>query len=107
MIRRPPRSTLFPYTTLFRSVVVPEGFDRRLDGAVRRLTVVARRIVSEGTTVLRMLHDEDNELSRVRIFVETVEGRFTLYGGPTRDTPYALEAAWGTGGPIGRGAGWG
>src|SRR2546427_78481 len=78
------------------TVVVPEGFDRRLDGAVRRLTVVARRIVSEGTTVLRMLHDEDNELSRVRIFVETVEGRFTLYGGPTRDTPYALEAAWDT-----------
>src|SRR5688572_32602730 len=37
MIRRPPRSTLFPYTTLFRSlVVVPRGqrpgwLDRRLD----------------------------------------------------------------------------
>src|SRR3989454_4459969 len=29
MIRRPPRSTLFPYTTLFRSVV-PPGFDRQL-----------------------------------------------------------------------------
>src|SRR3712207_7818810 len=29
MIRRPPRSTLFPYTTLFRSVVfvsVPDGY---------------------------------------------------------------------------------
>src|SRR3712207_7997694 len=25
MIRRPPRSTLFPYTTLFRSVQDPEG----------------------------------------------------------------------------------
>src|SRR5256885_11637913 len=25
MIRRPPRSTLFPYTTLFRSVYRPEG----------------------------------------------------------------------------------
>src|SRR5437868_8039039 len=25
MIRRPPRSTLFPYTTLFRSHVVPES----------------------------------------------------------------------------------
>src|SRR5256885_9276653 len=25
MIRRPPRSTLFPYTTLFRSGDVPEG----------------------------------------------------------------------------------
>src|SRR5256885_11287824 len=24
MIRRPPRSTLFPYTTLFRSVMTPE-----------------------------------------------------------------------------------
>src|SRR2546425_2595331 len=24
MIRRPPRSTLFPYTTLFRSVMIPE-----------------------------------------------------------------------------------
>ena len=25
MIRRPPRSTLFPYTTLFRSLVFPHG----------------------------------------------------------------------------------
>src|SRR2546430_11417998 len=25
MIRRPPRSTLFPYTTLFRSVFTPDG----------------------------------------------------------------------------------
>src|SRR5260221_8870089 len=25
MIRRPPRSTLFPYTTLFRSIEVPAG----------------------------------------------------------------------------------
>src|SRR2546425_6410729 len=30
MIRRPPRSTLFPYTTLFRSVSL-----RRLSGAIR------------------------------------------------------------------------
>src|SRR2546429_8748593 len=27
MIRRPPRSTLFPYTTLFRSVVDRDGLD--------------------------------------------------------------------------------
>src|ERR1022692_5054437 len=26
MIRRPPRSTLFPYTTLFRSVRTPHGY---------------------------------------------------------------------------------
>src|SRR2546426_6794852 len=30
MIRRPPRSTLFPYTTLFRSHVRPESFERLL-----------------------------------------------------------------------------
>src|SRR2546429_1712323 len=31
MIRRPPRSTLFPYTTLFRSLVAPEPGDEGLD----------------------------------------------------------------------------
>src|SRR3712207_8052866 len=39
MIRRPPRSTLFPYTTLFRSQlqVVLDGAQRRLtDDAVQR-----------------------------------------------------------------------
>src|SRR3712207_8645279 len=35
MIRRPPRPTLFPYTTLFRSVLTPEGaLDRRALAAV-------------------------------------------------------------------------
>src|SRR5437899_9388320 len=29
MIRRPPRSTLFPYTTLFRSLARPDDFHRR------------------------------------------------------------------------------
>src|SRR3989442_3950852 len=31
MIRRPPRSTLFPYTTLFRSLVPPRRRAARLD----------------------------------------------------------------------------
>src|SRR2546422_8613476 len=30
MIRRPPRSTLFPYTTLFRSLDLEDGIGRRL-----------------------------------------------------------------------------
>src|SRR5438045_5647771 len=33
MIRRPPRSTLFPYTTLFRSPVHIEGIDAPHPGA--------------------------------------------------------------------------
>src|SRR3712207_7987723 len=44
MIRRPPRSTLFPYTTLFRSFSISAGQHRaepgylvRIDGQVRRV----------------------------------------------------------------------
>src|SRR2546425_2603728 len=37
MIRRPPRSTLFPYTTLFRSSVEPQGSGDR--GHDRRVAV--------------------------------------------------------------------
>src|SRR5215813_5901074 len=32
MIRRPPRSTLFPYTTLFRSIKLREGVVHAVDG---------------------------------------------------------------------------
>src|SRR2546429_4559939 len=39
MIRRPPRSTLFPYTTLFRSPVVPTNPAKRaLETHVRRIS---------------------------------------------------------------------
>src|ERR1043166_7318605 len=36
MIRRPPRSTLFPYTTLFRSAKLPQN-RRRLPTVLRRI----------------------------------------------------------------------
>src|SRR5256885_6519186 len=45
MIRRPPRSTLFPYTTLFRSDVI---FDRR-DDATERLVEYAGRVRGQAT----------------------------------------------------------
>src|SRR3989442_6929964 len=42
MIRRPPRSTLFPYTTLFRSHALPQGretdfLDRSRSAAFRKV----------------------------------------------------------------------
>src|SRR3712207_7897025 len=46
MIRRPPRSTLFPYTTLFRSPH-PVGWD---PDDQRRLTVLATAAMSAGPT---------------------------------------------------------
>src|SRR2546427_2274895 len=39
MIRRPPRSTLFPYTTLFRSVLA-----RQIAGPIRRLALATRQV---------------------------------------------------------------
>src|SRR5260370_1984413 len=39
MIRRPPRSSLFPYTTLFRSIALPAGAGAGA-GPRRRLEVV-------------------------------------------------------------------
>src|SRR5260221_14724827 len=38
MIRRPPRSTLFPYTTLFRSWLLRKRFDFRLTPRPRPLS---------------------------------------------------------------------
>src|SRR5256885_11893304 len=37
MIRRPPRSTLFPYTTLFRS----SNWSRAIDGSAGNKTIIA------------------------------------------------------------------
>src|SRR2546427_5972520 len=43
MIRRPPRSTLFPYTTLFRSVPGPPAEVGRAAWAARHRRAVPRR----------------------------------------------------------------
>src|SRR3712207_9164711 len=46
MIRRPPRSTLFPYTTLFRSA----GADARSEHQVRRERVAGQHVVGQRDT---------------------------------------------------------
>src|SRR2546430_14044471 len=56
MIRRPPRSTLFPYTTLFRSLV-RRGTVHRGDGGVvepqvhSELAAMMRQMIEHGATV--------------------------------------------------------
>src|SRR3712207_7824185 len=67
MIRRPPRSTLFPYTTLFRSVLV-EGLRvevLRVGALAPRLRVVvvlARVAVQGRRVVLRRSEEHTSEL---------------------------------------------
>src|SRR5256885_10291038 len=57
MIRRPPRSTLFPYTTLFRSVRDGDGAQRERgeDGRRRRVGAPAGRALVEAR--LDMTHE--------------------------------------------------
>src|SRR5256885_4151932 len=45
MIRRPPRSTLFPYTTLFRSVEIGENFKAYAHVTVRESSVVGNNVI--------------------------------------------------------------
>src|SRR5438034_9469961 len=47
MLRRPPTSTLFPYTTLFRSVKAPGFGDRRKELLTDVATVTAGKVISE------------------------------------------------------------
>src|ERR1039458_8318390 len=53
MIRRPPRSTLFPYTTLFRSSRVPDRHWRRLPACGSRRSICSRS--EEHTSELQSL----------------------------------------------------
>src|SRR2546427_13295871 len=67
MIRRPPRSTLFPYTTLFRSGLASHGDEgdgqergaliARV-GAVDQLTVGGRLILDRKSTRLNSSHSQ-------------------------------------------------
>src|SRR2546428_6439628 len=62
MIRRPPRSTLFPYTTLFRSVAVIAdcGMDVPASELIRRArdAVAARQLRDRKSTRLNSSHDQ-------------------------------------------------
>src|SRR5258707_11495738 len=61
MIRRPPRSTLFPYTTLFRSRLEAEQTDR---GVRHRLLVRADRDGEDARDVDADVLDRERALER-------------------------------------------
>src|ERR1035441_10940471 len=62
MIRRPPRSTLFPYTTLFRSQIAAAAKEMTKASEVRELF----KARFEGTAALSQLLDlDDNQTIRV------------------------------------------
>src|SRR5690348_17560961 len=70
MIRRPPRSTLFPYTTLFRSrsrrralmeqVEPPDGRIERIDGRIQEVTAPRAAAVTRLATIPGVNRSEEH-----------------------------------------------
>src|SRR3712207_8777197 len=70
MIRRPPRSTLFPYTTLFRSVRAPDGdLNRTALAVVNRLGKSATFPFKIGEDPVAALAAKSVDLSAEECFV--------------------------------------
>src|SRR3712207_7561410 len=69
MIRRPPRSTLFPYTTLFRSAVPFEQLEGRAGELGRRLVrgagEAAQEVARERLDLARALAQRDRKSTRL------------------------------------------
>src|SRR4030066_862716 len=63
MIRRPPRSTLFPYTTLFRSTEIPYQLNR--DNILERIALLVREELLKGISDVR--NESDRHGSRLVI----------------------------------------
>src|SRR2546423_7668912 len=61
MIRRPPRSTLFPYTTLFRSQILPELLKREPPEVPLRLWVAGCATGEEAYSLAILLQDLRSE----------------------------------------------
>src|SRR2546422_7415490 len=76
MIRRPPRSTLFPYTTLFRSDAGGGG-DAHLPARARR-DVAGRRLAQLGTSSPRLRCGLQGEACRSEEHTSELQSRLHL-----------------------------
>src|SRR2546430_9886068 len=82
MIRRPPRSTLFPYTTLFRSHMERRAEWRRREGHAeghigiervdRRSEEHTSELQSQSNLVCRLLLEKKKKLPEFRFVLESV-----------------------------------
>src|SRR2546429_6376058 len=78
MIRRPPRSTLFPYTTLFRSDVLPRPVYARCGRRRRRRDADHVHAIAEPPPVLRSEEHTSELQSRLHLVCRLLLAKKTL-----------------------------
>src|SRR2546429_1495384 len=87
MIRRPPRSTLFPYTTLFRSDVAnvmaseTKLFDVRVNGRTGQKAQLRERIIQLNEEIAGLTAQEtakDQEIARSEEHTSELQSRLHL-----------------------------
>src|SRR5205085_9424798 len=98
MIRRPPRSTLFPYTTLFRSegMLPPEKLTPVLhyDGTpitARRSEEHTSELQSQSNLVCRLLLEKKKKTKKISIHKLTINTRKTPTTYSSEVTPYNFK----------------
>src|SRR2546427_3150512 len=85
MIRRPPRSTLFPYTTLFRST----GFEPRSSSA-RKLLFISIRTLNCSPSVRAASRGDTKENSTVRLGEQLRDRKSTRLNSSHSQISYAV-----------------
>src|SRR2546427_6028044 len=77
MIRRPPRSTLFPYTTLFRSIRTSTTLIPYCSSAARSVRPVRRSIKSRSEEHTSELQSQSNLVCRLLLEKKKAENHST------------------------------
>src|SRR2546428_11535319 len=86
MIRRPPRSTLFPYTTLFRSPLALQRENRARPGVVREPLVADRECLAEADPLFEQI-DRHGLLAGVELIGGPLRGQRHDPTGPEQPPP--------------------
>src|SRR5260370_3703275 len=91
MIRRPPRSTLFPYTTLFRSVVSYRPPELFIAWGFSRIFCTRQSVISETNSSLGRSEEHTSELQShlnlvCRLLLEKKKKSTTLFVLPRNTT---------------------
>src|SRR2546430_6558525 len=82
MIRRPPRSTLFPYTTLFRSLHVMEP-DQIIDQSLHAREQIAQHLRSTGLSAARSEEHTSELQSQSNLVCRLLLEKKTKYSRPS------------------------